>query len=945
MFGLLQAQAPAKQTATDTINTLSSRLLSGKLLEDRRAAILGLRSFAKEYPASVASGSLRGLIGSLKRDGDDVDTVKLVLETLLALFSLNDSSPEASEEVTLWLADEFTQRQDNITILLDLLGTNDFYSRLYSLQLLSAIHSARPERTQECVFTAPLGVSRLVAVLDDRREAIRNEGLILLISLTPSSREVQKLVAFENAFDRILALMNLEGALTHGGVVIQDCLSLLANLLRFNVSNQSFFRETGCVPKLAHIVADAVKDQSSGDGVAEWVKPQRDKNLWGILAVIRLFLIQGGLGTQANQLAFWHSGILTQVLNLAFDNSTGLAVRAEALTTCADLIRGNPRIQEGFAQLEVTPVKAPSSPKEHEDRVLMVNIIHALLELTLEVSANPFFDVRLAGCECLKAYSYQHSLIRLHFVRRAIEGYSAGSDDIPNVLATLLTSQETPRSGDPYRVWFASVILLHLIYDDPDAKSALMGVSEGDASAGEEVVTCIQALTSGLVAGLQRGEDARFSIGYLMLLCCWLFEDPDAVNDFLGEGSSVHSLVQGAARTGPEATIVQGMFTVLLGIVYEFSTKDSPVARATIHPIISSGLGREQYIDKLTRLREHPLLRDFEVLHQGLGGKQAVGLPDVLFDKTFVYFFKDNFSRLLRAVDRDPGLEISVVANGVQKGISRELVDTLRTQVDEKNQALTKAENEILTLERRLGQEQAEHRRAKETATVELNRIRIINQGLQKQHEEELDRMQREYRAQLEKLQDEHGRSLGDLQFRIRQLQLESEDRATKVRERNDAEIADLKATVQNVEEKLAKANRDHILDLQTAHDEHTAKVSTLEARLQRAESRAEEAENRAQQSALTVKDASIATARAKEALEESEKARGSTQAELDDLLIVLGDLEEKRAADKKRLKTLGEVVSDVSDEGDEELSGTEQEEETAADDEEVVQAEKKEES
>ena len=92
MFGLLQAQAPAKQTATDAINTLSSRLLSGKLLEDRRAAILGLRSFAKEYPASVASGALRGLIGSLGMDGDDVDTVKLVLETLLTLFSPNETS-------------------------------------------------------------------------------------------------------------------------------------------------------------------------------------------------------------------------------------------------------------------------------------------------------------------------------------------------------------------------------------------------------------------------------------------------------------------------------------------------------------------------------------------------------------------------------------------------------------------------------------------------------------------------------------------------------------------------------------------------------------------------------------------------------------------------------------------------------------------------------------
>jgi intracellular protein transport protein USO1 len=92
MFGILQAQAPAKQTATDTISTLSSRLASATLLEDRRAAILGLRSFAKEYPASVASGALRGLIGSLGKDAEDVDTVKVVLETLLMLFSPDENS-------------------------------------------------------------------------------------------------------------------------------------------------------------------------------------------------------------------------------------------------------------------------------------------------------------------------------------------------------------------------------------------------------------------------------------------------------------------------------------------------------------------------------------------------------------------------------------------------------------------------------------------------------------------------------------------------------------------------------------------------------------------------------------------------------------------------------------------------------------------------------------
>lgn len=109
MMRVLESQAPPKQTATDTISTLSSRLASATLLEDRRAAILGLRSFAKQYPASVGSGALRGLLAALTQDGEDVDTLKVVLETLLMLFHPDENSPEASEEILLWLADQFSQ--------------------------------------------------------------------------------------------------------------------------------------------------------------------------------------------------------------------------------------------------------------------------------------------------------------------------------------------------------------------------------------------------------------------------------------------------------------------------------------------------------------------------------------------------------------------------------------------------------------------------------------------------------------------------------------------------------------------------------------------------------------------------------------------------------------------------------------------------------------------
>jgi len=418
------------------------------------------------------------------------------------------------------------------------------------------------------------------------------------------------------------------------------------------------------------------------------------------------------------------------------------ADRWQALTTCADLIRGNQSIQEAFAQLQVNsvldepPAEGNETPTTHNG-IPKVYVIDGLLDLTLSVPIHTAFDSRLAACQCIKAYFFNHQVIRKHFLRRAIEGHASGADETANVLTTLLQPLDSHSSGDPYRYWFAAVILFHLIFEEPAAKVLAMSVAEGDASTGEEVVTCIQTITANLVTGIQKNADERVLVAYLMLLCGWLFEDPDAVNDFLGEGSNLSGLVQAVLQISGGGAIVSGLCAMLLGIVYEFSTKDSPVPRATIHSILASQLGRDQYIDRMTKLRAHPLLRDFEVLPQKLGPASLGGLPEVFFDRSFVDFVKDNFSRLLRAIDRDPGMEIPIVANGVQKGISREMVDSLRSQLEEKEKALQKSEEDVISYQRQLEQEQSDHRRNKEMAAVEIARIKNVNDSLQRHHEEE----------------------------------------------------------------------------------------------------------------------------------------------------------------------------------------------------------------
>lgn len=928
------AQPPAKQTATDTINTLCSRLQSATLLEDRRAAILGLRSFAKSYPASVASGALRDLIAGLSKDGEDSDTIKSLLETLLMLFEPDQNSLEASEDIKLWLADEFTQRQENVTTLLDLLESGEFYLRLYSLQILSHILASRPERTQECIFTAPLGVSRLVAVLDDRREAVRNEALVLLVALTPSSTELQKVVAFENAFDRVFNLIEVEGSLTHGSTTVQDCLSLLANLLKLNVSNQSYFREIGCIAKLAKLLSDVVKEENSDDGISEWMKPQRDMNVWGVLTVIQLFLVRGGQGTPLNQGAFWQHGVLLQVLSMAFHADMSVSIRAKSLNTCADLIRGNGAIQEQFGDLAVpkpqqervhtnghvsgttTPKAAPTVNGEREPTELS-NVIEVLLQLILEPASISLFNVRLAACNCMKAFFADHSGIRLHVLRRAIQGYKDGADEIPNILNVLFEPPTARSSTDSYQVWMASVLLLHLLYENSEAKALALAVSEGDTESGEEVITMVQGITGNIVADIQRVEDERALIGYLMTLCVWLFEEPDAVNDLLSEGSNVQSLIQAVKISSQSLPLVAGLCSLLLGIIYEFSSKDSPVPRQTLHDLLVSSLGREVYIDRLTKLRESVYVRDFEVMAQG--SPVDGGLPEVYFDKTFIDFLKDNFSRLLRAIDRDPGLEVSILANGVQKGISRELVDSLRAQLDERTKALQSAESEMVVLRRKLEQEELDHRRTRDSTTVEVSRIKQINQSLHNNHEEELQQLKEENASARKALVGQHQLQLQDLDQQTKQTILEAENRASKTRERNEAEILNLKNTVAQLQAQLTKTERDHMQDLQTAHEEYGTEKKALEARLQSAEQKAEDAEDHAKQVSRSLEDEKAAFAKLKAEVDEKEIARQEVQSELDDLLVVFGDLETKRKSEKAALKALGADVSEDEEEGEEE--------------------------
>ena len=92
------------------------------------------------------------------------------------------------------------------------------------------------------ILSVPMGLAKLIDILLDNRDFVRNEVLLLLIQLTKSNANIQNIIAYERGFDQLFQVIRNEG-FSDGGIVVDDSLQLMLNLLKRNISNQTVFRE------------------------------------------------------------------------------------------------------------------------------------------------------------------------------------------------------------------------------------------------------------------------------------------------------------------------------------------------------------------------------------------------------------------------------------------------------------------------------------------------------------------------------------------------------------------------------------------------------------------------------------------------------------------------------------------------------------------------------
>lgn len=636
-------QAGSQPSAHETVERLCDRVASSTLLEDRRDAVRALKSLSKKFRLEVGTQSMDLLLNVLQTDRNDTEITGLALQTLCNLLSADpvqgdESSRDAGQtasdaELGVQFTEIFIKKTDNVTLLLGLLEEYEFQVRWPTVKLLTVLLTNKSYQLQQCILVSPMGVSRLMDLLSDSREIIRNEGLLLLIQLTKSNAAIQKIVAFENAFDRLLEIITEEGY-SDGGIVVEDCLLLMQNLLKLNVSNQNFFREGSYVQRLTPFFElEQVPTPETTDNQDNSWSTQKVSNIKLMLQLVRV-LVSPDNPQQATtncQKIMNQCGLLRLLCSILMSTGIPADILTETINTVSEVIRGFPANQEYFSQ-----VNAPSNPPSPAIVVLLMSMIN---------DKQPF-SLRCAVLYCFQCYLYKNEQGQNEIVTTLLPSSASAATNI-SAGQLLCAGLFSP---DPLSNWCAAVALSHCLKGNPTQKEQLLRVQLA-TSVGNPPVSLLQQCTN----MLSQGGEIQTRLGLLLLLCSWLSSCSLAVAHFLHNSANVPYLMAQVEAHGEEADrLVGALCALLLGICLD--NNDNSVAtcqKDDLRNLIIKRIGTDNLLDKISFISKSEFFT------------AAVKSPEikvesekhVLFDHEFTKLLKKLEAAVTKAIEEEPSLQ------------------------------------------------------------------------------------------------------------------------------------------------------------------------------------------------------------------------------------------------------------------------------------------------
>ncbi|XP_036810090.1 general vesicular transport factor p115-like isoform X9 [Oncorhynchus mykiss] len=931
--GVMGGQPAGPQpTGAETIHKLCDRVASSTLLEDRRDAVRALKSLSKKYRLEVGTQAMDHLVHILQTDRSDSEILGYALDTLYNIIcndeeeEQDENAQKQEEDLGVLFTDKFLGDSENVTLLLTLLEEFDFHVRWPGVKLLTALLKNQCNQVQGVILVSPMGVSRLMDLLADSREVIRNDGLLLLQQLTKGNAAIQKIVAFENAFERLLDIITEEGS-SDGGIVVEDCLLLLVNLLKNNSSNQNFFKEGSYIQRMKPWFE--VGDDNSG-----W-SAQKVTNLHLMLQLVRVMVspVNSPGATSSCQKSMYQCGLLQQLCTILMATGVPADILTETINTVSEVIRGSQINQDYFAS-----VNAPSNPPRPAIVVLLMSMVN---------ERQPFV-LRCAVLYCFQCFLYKNQKGQGEIVATLLPStIDANSISAGQLLCGGLFS------ADSLSNWCAAVALAHALQDNLTQKEQLLRVQLA-TSLGKPPVSLLQQCTN----ILSQGSKVQTRVGLLMLLCTWISNCPIAVTHFLHNQENVPFLTgQISENLGEDERLVQGLCALLLGIcIYYNDNSLENYTKEKLKQLIEKRIGKENFVEKLGFVTKHEL-------YSRAAQKPQPVFPSpeqMLFDHEFTKLVKELEGVITKAVHKTS--EEEKKEEEVKKTLEqhdsiviqyKDLIRDQDTQIQELREQVSTLSLNSEQMQNQITQQQSQIQQHKDQYNILKLKLGKDSQGLSSSqgegahvnglHSEELSQL----REEVEELRRQHTlqhTQLSDKDSLINTLRCGAAAAAqTAEGGAGGSDNTELLGEVESLRSRV-QAQCAEISQLQTERLElirraeavssapasssessaDTVTVSELESRLAAQTTEAErlKEECRGLREGHAGLEQQLASAQSTVAIEQTEKTKlqqevQESKKEQDDLLMLLADQDQKILNLKQRLRDLGETIDEDEDELD----------------------------
>ncbi|XP_028737749.1 general vesicular transport factor p115 isoform X4 [Peromyscus leucopus] len=932
--GVMGGQSAGPQhTEAETIQKLCDRVASSTLLDDRRNAVRALKSLSKKYRLEVGIQAMEHLIHVLQTDRSDSEIIAYALDTLYNIISndeeeeVEENSTRPSEDLGSQFTEIFIKQPENVTLLLSLLEEFDFHVRWPGVRLLTSLLKQLGPPVQQIVLVSPMGVSRLMDLLADSREIIRNDGVLLLQALTRSNGAIQKIVAFENAFERLLDIITEEGN-SDGGIVVEDCLILLQNLLKNNNSNQNFFKEGSYIQRMKPWFE--VGDENSG-----W-SAQKVTNLHLMLQLVRVLVSPTNPpgATSSCQKAMFQCGLLQQLCTILMATGIPADILTETINTVSEVIRGCQVNQDYFAS-----VNAPSNPPRPAIVVLLMSMVN---------ERQPFV-LRCAVLYCFQCFLYKNQKGQGEIVATLLPSTIDATGNSVSAGQLLCGGLF---STDSLSNWCAAVALAHALQGNATQKEQLLRVQLA-TSIGNPPVSLLQQCTN----ILSQGSKIQTRVGLLMLLCTWLSNCPIAVTHFLHNSANVPFLTgQIAENLGEEEQLVQGLCALLLGISIYFNDNSlENYMKEKLKQLIEKRIGKENFIEKLGFISKHEL-------YSRASQKPQPNFPSpeyMIFDHEFTKLVKELEGVITKAIYKSS--EEDKKEEEVKKTLEqhdnivthyknmireqdlqleelKQQVSTLRCQNEQLQTAVTQHKDQYNLLKVQLGKDN--HHQGSHSDGAQVN-------GIQP---EEISRL----REEIEELKSHQGLLQSQLaekdslieNLKSSQVSALNEQASAAASPRDSEQVIELKQELSTLKSQLNSQSLE-ITRLQEENDELlqraealaksvpvqgesenviAAKTTDVEGRLSALLQETKELKNeiKALSEEKTAIKKQLDSSNSTIAILQTEKDKldvevTDSKKEQDDLLVLLADQDQKILSLKSKLKDLGHPVEEEDESGDQE--------------------------